>query len=257
MAADSAITMYRSGTVVQVDRQYWQKLLEVASIVAAVSYWGMVGYVTTERFDEWLKRAIARGSYSDLASFADFLTEALNRAASDKLIRNKAPAGIHVAGYAPWPDGIRRPLFYHIHNGHGHVELHEEWSSEGPHRRLVSVYPKWVMEPRKEFRKYQDFPNASKTIDANLAALRRGYLTKNGDYVYYAVVWDAMQRSFAYLNHIPGFSIPRDPASLASWKGYMHEALETTIRVFKASNQSKTVGGRVSSLAIGPAGYLR
>jgi hypothetical protein len=110
MVADSAISPLRKGLIVTRDQQQWKKLLKVRRIQAGVSYWGGIGYITRERFDEWLERKIEQGTYKDLASFADYLATEMNNAARGKPIPQ--PAGIHVAGLHSWPDGSRRPSFF-------------------------------------------------------------------------------------------------------------------------------------------------
>lgn len=66
-----------------------------------------------------------------------------------------------------------------------------------------------------------------------------------------------MQRAFDYINLIPGVSIPRDASSLNSRKGMLHTTLEIMVRIYRCSNQSRIVGGKVTSLGIGPRGYIR
>jgi hypothetical protein len=121
--------------------------------------------------------------------------------------------------------------------------------------RLVEVWPQLVAGPRTLFEPHQDFPSKDISLKRNLDILRVGYTTRNGDFFYYSAIWDALQRAFNYLNLIPNFSIPRDD-SLGARRGLLHSALETTVRVYRCSNQSKIVGGKVISEAIGPNGYL-
>lgn len=123
MAADSSISILKRGKVLSVNREYWKKLIKVDRIAAGISYWGTIGLITQDRFDEWLEHKIASGSFTDLLSFANYLAKELNDAAGDKLMRQNQPAGIHVAGMHEWEDGKLRPTFYHVHNGHLHVEL--------------------------------------------------------------------------------------------------------------------------------------
>jgi hypothetical protein len=113
-----------------------------------------------------------------------------------------------------------------------------------------------VAGPRTLFEPHQDFPSQTASLEENIRTLQRGYTTRNGDFFYYSVVWDALQRSFNYLNLIPNFSIPRND-SLGARRGLLVAALETTIRLYKCSNRPSLVGGTVSCVAIGPNGYLR
>jgi hypothetical protein len=157
MAADSAISrLDPQGNIKEVDENRWQKLLRVPRIKAAVSYWGTIGAVTNERFDLWLNRIISQGVYSDLSSFADYLARALNSACQDKPLYEDCPVGMHVAGFAPWPDGSRRPTLYHVHNGHLGYHEWPEYENIGENQRLVkiNVWPSSV--PRKLFEKHAD-----------------------------------------------------------------------------------------------------
>jgi hypothetical protein len=121
MAADSAITKMDSrGNIAEVDERGWLKLLTAPRIQAAVSYWGILSAITPERFDDWLARIIADGSYPDLSTFADNLTTELNRACKNKPLLQGELAGVHVAGYAIWPTGAASPFAHNapIVNGH-------------------------------------------------------------------------------------------------------------------------------------------
>jgi len=117
MVTDSAISKLVNGHIRTIDQQQWAKLLKVQRIGAAVSYWGSIGYITSARFDHWLDRKIREGNYTDMPSFADYLANAINQACHQLPIAE--PVGIHVAGYNVWADEVRRPTFYHVHNGHG------------------------------------------------------------------------------------------------------------------------------------------
>jgi hypothetical protein len=121
MAADSAISTVVKGKIVTKDQKHWKKLLRVPRIKAGISYWGDIGLITKIPFDEWLEGKIKKGSYTDLPSFADYLAAEMNRAVGDKPLGNNHQVGVHVAGFQTWADGVSRPTFYHIHNGHSHV----------------------------------------------------------------------------------------------------------------------------------------
>jgi hypothetical protein len=199
---------------------------------------------------------MAKESYSDVPGLANVIAEALNRASGNKPLAQNECVGVHVAGFHSWPDGTTRPVFFHVHNGPGHIEVDHLSQPLPQGERLVEVRPRLVAGPREMFQPHLDFPSSQVSLSDNLRALHQGYTTKNGDFFYYSVVWDALDRSFNYLNLIPGFSIPRDPKSLGARRGLLVAALETTIRVYRCSNQSNIVGGKVTALAIGPNGYL-
>lgn len=253
MAADSAITKLQNGRVIEIDQQGWLKLLKVPKINAAVSYWGMIGAVTNQQFDIWLKNVIDSGNYSDLDAFADYLVNKLNLACNNKPLKNGYDVGVHLAGYHKWPDGKLRPFFYHIHNGHGRIKLNEKKDKSG---QIVSINPVWDSDPRKLFEKHQDFPNPTKSLQENLLGLDVGYITRNGDFFLYAVFHNAIQQALRYIYLSPNIRIPSDPSKIASRKGFLHVILETIIRLYQCSNQSKVIGGTVTSIGIGSNGYV-
>ena len=254
MAADSAITkLSPEGRIVEVDEQGWTKLLTVPSITAGVSYWGMIGAVTRVQFDVWLRRVIQINAYTDLSSFAEHLVSALNDAAGQQPLADKQDVGIHVAGYGQWPDGQTRPVFYHVHNGHGEYIVHQEYDSQG---RVIAIRPEWVSQPRKLFQKHQDFPKANLSAQENLSLLEKGYTTRNGEFFVYAVLWSQLSSALDYIHLIPGVSFPRDPSDLNSRKGFLHTILEIMVRLYRCSNQSRIIGGDVTSLGIGRKAFL-
>ena len=258
MAADSAITKIDTkGRIVEVDQPGWLKVLKAPKVRAVVGYWGFIGQIHPGRFDEWLSKAIEQATYSDLPSLATALADTLNKACRHKPLPDDYCAGVHVAGFHPWNDGQLRPFFFHVHNGPGQFVIQHETQLLPPPfgQNLIEVRRQWVSGPRTLFNRHQDFPFENTSLEENIRRLQRRYLTRNGDFFYYSVVWDALERSFNYFNLIPNFSIPRND-TLGPRRGLLHAALETTVRVYRCSNQSKIIGGKVVSVATGPDGYL-
>jgi hypothetical protein len=162
--------------------------------------------------------------------------------------------GIHVAGYAEWADGVRRPVFYHIHNGHGKFTINELKDEKG---HIVSVIPEWQSEPRRLFAVHNDFPFPDKSLEENLSILHNGYITRNGAFFIYAVLWHHMQYALHYINLVQNVSLPRNMNDLSSRKGFLHTMLEMIIRLYRCSNQSQIIGGVVTSLGIRENGYIQ
>jgi hypothetical protein len=131
MITDSAITKMQNNKIVDIDNQGWQKLLKVPKIKAGIAYWGMIGAITSQRFDSWLQNKIDKGGYTDLNSFANCLVDELNKACKNQPMNNGNEVGIHVAGYSTWSDGVVRPTFYHIHNGHGRYVIQTKKDQSG------------------------------------------------------------------------------------------------------------------------------
>lgn len=248
MAADSAITFRidSKGRPIEKEQKLWDKLIEVPKIRAAVSYWGVIGAVN-HHFESWLKKVISTGeqdaAYNDLDSFADYLARALNLACKSKPLGNKQYVGVHVAGYVNWLDGERRPAFYHVHNGHLQIKPNVEVITVNGQEYIKAVHPEIIADPRKLFEKHKDFPKESRSLEENLAVLDNGYITRNGDYFIYAVLARQIDRALAYINRIPGVSIPRKPQDINSRKGYIHVILQTMVNLYACSSIGPIIGG--------------
>ena len=214
----------------------------------------MIGAITKRQFDIWLQERISNGNYNDLDSFADYLVSELNNACNNVPLQNGYDVGIHLAGYAKWNDGVRRPTFIHIHNGHGKIKMNEKRNANG---QIYSINPSWDADPRKLFEKHYDFPDVNQPPHHNISILQNGnYITRNGDFFLYAIFQDKINEAIKLIHLSPNIRIPSDPNSLPARKGFLHIILESMIKLYRCSNQSKIVGGTVSSLAIGPRGFV-
>jgi len=254
MAADSAITKIKGGKILEIDEQGWKKLIRVPKINAGISYWGMIGAITKRQFDIWLQEKIDNGNYTDLNSFADYLVDELNRACKNIPLQQGYDVGIHIAGYSKWTDNVSRPTFFHIHNGHGRIKLNDKRDSK---KNIIYINPVWDSDPRKLFEKHFDFPDPNKPLQENIRILNNGgWITRNGDFFLYSVFQDYINAAIQFIHLSPNIRIPKNPTSISSRKGYLHIILETIIRLYRCSNQSKIVGGSVTSLAIGPKGFI-
>ena len=258
MATDSAISMLVNGQITTVDQKRWRKLLKVQKIGAAVSYWGSIGYITTERFDDWLERQIRDGNYTDLPSFADYLSATMNKACAGKPLPQGQPVGIHVAGFHKWCDGIQRPTFYHIHNGHGHVRFEQKIAIVNGQQCAVETNPHYEWSPRELFARHNDFPpdNADPAACADVLDTA-GYMTRNGDYAPFIIISNGLTQICQTLSTIPGVSVPRQQGDLGPRVGFLKILTETVINIYKCSSMSKVIGGKVMTLGIRPDGtYL-
>jgi hypothetical protein len=260
MAADSAISYFEpNGNIQHVDHKGWKKLLWVSRIGAGVSYWGFVGKVTSQRFDEWLDYRIRSHNYHDLRSLADFLAEELNTKCRNQPLEPNVCVGIHVAGFLPWSDGVIRPTFFHVHNGHGHIEysgaiaVPARGINGQPIQRLLPTNPKWAWQPRGLFQVNDDFPDHNRTLAVNLNIYNSGpYLTRNGDIGHYILIGDALREVSSSANAVPGLRIPSDPTQLGPRVGFLKMEIETTAMFYRCSTLSRVIGGKVSTLGIYP-----
>jgi hypothetical protein len=178
MAADSKISLLKNGKLFTKEKN-WQKLLKVPRIKAAISYWGSVGLIAPHpiRFDEWLQDKIENGDYADLRSLADYLADEMNNAAKGKPLRDEQGAGIHVAGFQQWTDGVKRPTFYHIHNVHGHVVFKQEFATVNGQTLLIKTTENAANSPRELFTKHDDFAPEHENHATLLTHLGKGYIT--------------------------------------------------------------------------------
>jgi hypothetical protein len=258
MAADSAITELNPKTrqIQNVNTQGWSKIIRVPRIHAAISYWGMIGAITQIQFDKWLRENVVQSEdYTDIFTFATHLAQKLNTACQNKPLKHGYNTGLHVAGFGKWSDGQRRPIFLHIHNAHLSISAIPQVNENG---ELIAIYPAVVSDPIKLFEVHHDFPNMTKSIEENLVLLSQNYITRNGDFFPYLVIWENLQDAFNVLNLLNGFSIPANPNNLGSRKDYLQMAMETVIRVYQCSNhkQRPTIGGNAISLGITESNYL-
>jgi hypothetical protein len=250
MAADSAISALIKGKIVTKDQKQWKKLLGVPRVKGGISYWGDIGLITKLPFDEWLERRIKRGTYTDLPSFADYLAVEMNREVGNKPLRNDHQVGVHVAGFQTWSDGVSRPTFYHIHNGHSHVVFEKTVDAVGDGQN-VPLSPRWVVEPRELFTRHDDFSPQS----GNRDALIPGYLTTNGDYATFHIIFAHLKALIADLNMVSGFSIPAGELNaLGPRVGFLKTLIEITISLLRCSTAQRHIGGKVLTLGIRPDG---
>lgn len=256
MVADSAISISKGGKISTKDQRQWTKLLRAPHIGAGVSYWGAIGEITKRRFDEWLERKLKNTDcYSDVRSLADYLAAEMNQSAGDKPITN--PAGIHVAGFQSWADGVSRAAFYHIHNGRSEPKI-TLWTTDVNGKKvIVKREIDNSFEPRTKFKRHNDFsPENPKSSDQikMLDDPHQYYITSNGDYYAYTLIAEGVRDVFAQLNTITGVSAPRDPKRVGSHVGLLKVLMEVTIAIYRCSNMQQTIGGKISALGIRPDG---
>jgi hypothetical protein len=257
MAADSAISKSVNGKIVTKDQLQWNKLLRVARINSGVSYWGSIGLIAKGRFDEWLDQKIQNGSYTDLRSFTDYLAGEMNYAVGNKPLGKDQQVGIHVAGFERSPDGTSMPTLFHIHNGHSRLVFQQKYFNVNGKKVVVETIPKWEILPRKLFARHNDFSFESQEPDA-LRRLDTGYLTTNGDYAEFSMIFNSLRPLIESLNTVPGFSIPARPNELGPRLGFLKTLIEFTINIYKCSSKPKVIGGKVHTLGIRADGtYIR
>lgn len=233
MGADSAVT-YK--TELPDGSKTWrvlngvQKLIPVVHLNAGVSYWGYgnIGSIETEF---WIRDFIERhlGDTKNLKQFALALQDELQWAIGSKL--GESECGFHLAGYTRNKEGKLVPDFWHIHNG--------------PSQYFNNIDP-------RQFNANHDLA----------AAIRQGlynprdpaviYITRNGDYQFYAVWWEAFEQVVDQFLRVQKIDVPK--ASLLGRVDYVRFQIRSISEIYRMSTLLPSIGGEVSTLAIDSTG---
>lgn len=249
MVADSAISFYdNNGNLSAKNRVEWRKLIWVGKIAAGVSYWGSIGEITRKRFDEWIEDVVKNGMFADLPSLAAYMASALNVATKNRPISR--PMGLHIAGFHDWDDHIRRPVFFHVHNGDGHIEWIQKIDAQGK----IELHPAYRWGPRKLFAAHRDLPTIGVAVPSEMDRLGKGWITSNGDFTTYSVIARKLMETCDILRTIPNVHIPRDSTKVGSRVALLALMMRTVMSIHKLSSLSKGIGGEISTLGIGPNG---
>lgn len=240
MAADSAVTFSRRRVYVGA-----QKLLPVRTINAGVSIWGR-GSIGNKPADEWMQNFInnevdKQMKLWDMASLlADELNQAFCGVIDDRM-------GIHVAGFDE-KNGIRGPAFYHVHNGHYHIEF-----VNGKIDIVPEEYP-----PIREFRAHEDHP--PKKLNENYF-----YIIRNGDFSIFSILFDKVSPLLSNLYSMAGLIFPY-PENLSARGEYLRFWIKTISEIYRLSNArlrilpqpeysgDASIGGPVTVLTISDKG---
>lgn len=241
MAADSAVTFSSGRVLIGV-----QKLLPIPQIDAGISVWGR-GEIAGQDADVWLQNFIANDVNDGMSLWdaANLLAESLNNAFGQQINERM---GIHVSGFDE-RRGIRGPSFYHIHNGHYHIEYRNGQILEIPNED----------PPIREFRAHMDRPPT--IYSDNDEPLT----TRNGDFSIFAPLYDSISPLFENVQNQTGLIFPY-PRGLASRGEYLRFWVKTIIEVYRLSNARRrilphpitagdaSIGGPVSILTISDSG---
>lgn len=216
MAADSAVTFDDGRILVG-----FQKLLPVPHINAGLSIWGLATINEIDA-DVWLQRFIEKEIVSNMrlwgmaCKLANKLNEEFNGVAPDRM-------GIHVGGF-DIKNGIRGPAFYHVHNGHYHLEFKngcvEEIAEEDP--------------PIREFRAHEDHPPKSYTLSDGFP------MTRNGDFSIFVLLFDNLLQTFRRIQEMTALTFPF-PSNLDSRGEYLRFWINLTKEVYRLSNYRQRV----------------
>ncbi len=230
MAADSTLTEVDDVTgVSQAIANATQKLHQVPHLSAGVSLWGS-GEVGGQFTDQWVADFIqSSSSFSSIGEFASELADRLNAVVGPN-VDGDAHLGFHVAGFVEH-DGVPTPTFYHVHDG----------PSTSLERRGIKIDP-------NRFNANHDVPPnlAQRAIDAG------SYMTRNGDFRLYVLMFNELGRFFNKLRH-RGIVIPNSN-NLIDRAEYLVFQIRTVAEVYRLSNLAPGIGGAIQYLTITPAG---
>ena len=240
MAADSAVTFPGGRVFIGA-----QKLLPVKKINAGISVWGN-GEVNGLDADVWLQNFIDTKVKLNMSlwDMANNLADELNKAFGKPI---KERMGVHVAGFDE-KNGKLGPAFYHVHNGHYHFEyingVVEESPGEDP--------------PTRKFIANEDCP-------PRIYFDNQTYLTRNGDFSVFALLYDQIEPFFSKVKQMTGIEFPY-PLSLANRGEYLRFWVDTVVGIYRLSNARKrifpqpdtagdaSIGGPVTVLTISELG---
>lgn len=240
IATDSAVTFSN-------DRVYIgaQKLLPVYKLNAGIAVWGL-GRINNTDSDVWLEKFIENEVKPNMSlwNMAKKLAEKLNEAFGGIISERM---GVHVAGFDE-KNGICGPAFYHVHNGHYHIEYRNGKIENVPDENPAI----------REFKANEDCPPA---VYPN----NKFYLTRNGDFSIFAILYDKINPLFNNVQNMTGLKFPY-PSSLASRGEYLRFWINTIVGIYRLSNARKrilpqpatagdaSIGGPITVLTISKTG---
>lgn len=228
MVTDSALTDLRTkGVVTNV-----QKLFVIPELKIAMSCWGRATIPCNEsvkRMDEWMEDFIdyARVTCSNSEDVAEMLRKQLNTDIPE-CNSDKEVVGVHVAGVSKGGDID----FWHVHNG-----ISQEDSTADP--KVVTAHHH---------------------IELFTKNGNRGGIIRNGDFIRYAIVAQAIDEAIETLQRNPEkqqrMTIPANPNDIYQWKDYLLLHLDFTTNLWKLSDQPFSIARPFSCVIIDHSGIV-
>jgi hypothetical protein len=234
MAADSAVTYLDPGTGGRfVKPNAAEKLQVIPWLHAGLACWG-IGEINGKATDEWIAGFIRTNSgMPDLPSFANALAAALQTHVGPSP-KGEPRLGFHLAGYEKY-NGEQVPSFYHIHDGPS-TTLQARGLTVDPHR----------------FNANHDMPPGE---FLRLTTAEGGWITRNGDYILYAQLFNILDGFFEALAQ-ENIMIPNSQ-NLTDRAEYLVFQIRTVSDLYRMSNLVPGIGGAIKFLTISPAGLHR
>ncbi|MBA7503150.1 hypothetical protein ES706_01758 [subsurface metagenome] len=232
MGADSAVTCETQlPTGERVPRVLIgvQKLFSVPYLKAGVSCWGY-GQIGDIETDVWLNDFIWRleGQVGTLQEFARRLRDELRAIIGPG--SGQGECGFHLAGFVE-EQGPLVPDFWHIHNGPSEYFRDIDATIFNANHDLAVARAQGRYDPSN--------PNMI-------------YITRNGDYRFYAVWWEAFEKVIDNFLRAQGIQVPKP--SLQGRIEYVRFQIRSISEIYKMSTRLPSIGGEISTLAIETSG---
>jgi hypothetical protein len=249
MAADSALTqkvITPSGDLEYQVLTGVNKLQVINKLNAGIAVWGQgeiklpyeIAHKRKISSDMWLKNFIQtkEPNYNTLDEFALLLQNELRKYIPkiDATVDKNGTIGFLLTGYVNYK-GQPTPSFYHIHNGE---------SSTLNSRRTPVKNPNIVNANH-------DFPP---DIVQKFFAEGEAIITRNGDFVTYAALFEHIGTFLQDLHQFGGLTIPhsRNLKERAEWLRFQ---IRTMSELYRLSDlHLPTIGGKIDTLLITPEG---
>lgn len=232
MGADSAVTceiQLPGGSQGQRVLVGVQKLLPIPYLGAGVSCWGY-GYIGNIQTDIWLNDFIQRheGQLGTLQEFAFSLRDELRSIIGSG--SGQGECGFHLAGFIE-EQGVPVPDFWHVHNGSSEYFKDVDPTIFNANHDLEAAIRQGRYDPNN--------PNII-------------YITRNGDYQFYAAWWADFEQVLDNFLRKQGIAVPKP--SLQGRVEYVRFQIRSISEIYRMSTLLPSIGGQISTLAINQSG---
>jgi hypothetical protein len=233
MAADSAVTTTNTVTGLSyVQPNAAKKLHQIPYLNAGVSCWGL-GTISGMRTDQWLEDFIeSNAGITTLQEFGEELAINLNSLIPSNNTQ-EGRLGFHLAGFEDY-NSDSTPSFYHIHDD-----------------RSTTLEQRGIFIDPTLFNPNHDMPPH---VFLQIASSGVGWITRNGDYLLYAQMFQLLENFFANLTPL-GIMIPHSQ-NVVDRAEYLVFQIRTVSELYRLSNLVPGIGGRINYLTITQNGIM-
>lgn len=202
------------------------KLFPIPYLRAGISCWGY-GQVGNFETDIWLGDFIRRQQRQsqNLQEFAIQLQDELNRIIPSTQ-SGEAEAGFHLGGFVD-TDGGQTPDFWHIHNGPSQFFANIDPHVFNANHDLAAAIEQGIYDPNDR---------------------DKIYITRNGDYQFYAKWWENFEEVITKFLRSQGIHVPKQ--SLQGRVEYVRFPIRSISEIYAMSTRLPSIGGQIITLAI-------